>query len=122
MWGDLILAMVFRVWGISNHLSWYRFGVFCGHLLMGLLYLLLSQAVRIMALRRYELKVMLESLVSERKDDLGIFQESDSSGEEQPRTIRKKSACSYITVADDPELYKRDGYVSSPGVVFPRLI
>ncbi|OEH79682.1 transmembrane [Cyclospora cayetanensis] len=122
MWMELLLTGVFRTWAVCICLSWYNFGVFCGHLLVGVVYLLLSQAVRIMALRRYELKAMLEGLVTQRTDDFGIFRESDSSEEEQQRSKRGTAAYAYITVADDAELYRRDGYLSSPGFVFPRVI
>lgn len=121
LWNDLLVAMVFRSWGVTIHLSWYSFGVFCGHLVVGLLYLLVSQIVRILTMRRYEIKIMLESLVGQRTDDLRMFGEAEGDEEEQQQKSNKKSY-SYITIADEDELYKRDGYVSSPGSIFPRLI
>lgn len=124
MWGDLLLSMVLRVWGVSVHLSWFNFGAFCGHLLFGLLYLMLAQAVRIMTLRRYEIKLMLEDLVRNRTDDLRMFGDAESSDDEQhnQRLRKAQAAYSYITIADEAELYKRDGYISSPGLVFPRMV
>ncbi|KAL8431607.1 hypothetical protein ACSSS7_005201 [Eimeria intestinalis] len=79
---DLALAAVFRLWALCEHLSWFNFCVFGGHLLVGLLYLLLSQAARSLSLRRYEVLLTVEDLIRHRTDDLSIFDEGDSSGDE----------------------------------------
>ncbi|KAL8274221.1 hypothetical protein Esti_001810 [Eimeria stiedai] len=125
---DLALAAILRLWALCEHLSWLNFCAFGCHLLVGLLYLLLSQAALSLALRRHEVMLTVEDLIRHRTDDLSIFDEGDSSGDElqQQQQQRLKgsrtTASSFITVADEAELFQRDGYVSSAVTVFPRIV
>ncbi|KAL8439951.1 hypothetical protein Efla_005795 [Eimeria flavescens] len=125
---DLTLGFLLRVWAASLQPSWFNYSVFAAHLLLSLLHLLVSQAARMLALRRCELELTLEDLVRHRTDALSVFEEADSSGDEQQQQRRqqqrgkRQTAASFITVGDEAEFFKRDGYISSAGAVFPRVI
>ena len=124
LWLDLLLGCILRLFAVSVHLSWLSFGVYCMHALLGLCYLLLSQIVRVLSLRRQEIKKLLSSLVASRPDDLKVIRDDDTDDEglspaDKPQ---KNKQYAFFTLADLSEYYARDGFISSPGSVFPSII
>ncbi|ESS33959.1 putative transmembrane protein [Toxoplasma gondii VEG] len=124
---DILITIGVQFYALSMHMSWYDVGVFLAHDVFLGIYALVGQAIRILAQRRFELKILLEELVLQRSDDFRLPGDEDEETSDEDDLSSKgrkrdKRKIGFVTIADIDEEYQTEGFFSSPGCIFPQIL
>lgn len=123
---DLFLGTLLRFWGLCLQTSWLNAGVFAGYVVVGALYCILSQSVRLLALRRLEVQQALISLLKERNDAFGFIGDDGSSESSEKDEGEKAAAAAekpaFITLAQMDSVFRTEGFLTSPGALLPNIL
>ncbi|PFH31534.1 hypothetical protein BESB_025000 [Besnoitia besnoiti] len=123
---DIMLTVGLQFYALTMHINWYDLGVFIGHDVFLGIYAVVGQTIRILAQRRFELKLLLDQLVLQRSIDFRLpgDDEEDVSDEGDLDTKGRKKdrrTIGIVTLADIEEEYQVEGFFSSPGNIFPQI-
>ncbi|CBZ51312.1 conserved hypothetical protein [Neospora caninum Liverpool] len=123
---DILITVCVQFYALSMHMSWYDLGIFLAHDVFLAIYALVGQTVRILAQRRFELKILLEELVLQRSDVFRLpgdeDEETSDEGDLNSKGRKKdKRKIGFVTIADIDEEYQTEGFFSSPGCIFPQI-
>eukprot|EP00914_Ancora_sagittata_P004940 GHVO01010286.1.p1 GENE.GHVO01010286.1~~GHVO01010286.1.p1 ORF type:complete len:282 (+),score=27.94 GHVO01010286.1:3-848(+) len=131
-WHGLALSSLMRFISLLLLPNWINFGIFGLHLLLGFFDNIIAQSIRVLTLRRFELKALMEDIITlnidaiktdELAETLGIQsepeeREDESENEDGWRTLHRRK---FVHVSDVSEYYKRHGFYTGRPCAFPML-